>query len=287
MHTTIALIDALKRRHGLKSDYELAKHLSLTRAAVSHYRSGRNSFDDLIALRVADELGLSRAAVLAAMAGERSRHDDVRRTWRDAVKRLGGVAAAALLAMGGGPTPPSAGAAVVLHNVPQYTIDNKRRRQRAALGVLLRWLAALFAPLAIAACATTIDEHRAPPADWPHLTVYEHPVLVGELYDHCAQYVPVWMKAVSWLTLTPPIVNGCAVVDFDNMRCDIYRRGDLPDVEVDEHELEHCAGRDHTEGEPTLANAWAAYKARMLEHADRYVYIRADGQQVSIRKPYQ
>lgn len=283
--TTLQLLDAVKRRHGIKSDYALAKVLGVSRQVMSSYRSGTTLGDDM-ALKVADQLGVPRAAILAAMAAERSRSAEVRTAWHDAIKRLGGVAAAVMVLLGGGPTPPGATAGEISHNQAQRdrnTQCSTTRRRRFALGVALRWLAAALFPVALGACSTTV-QHVSPP-DWPELKVREHHVLAGEVYERCAKYISPEMRTLSWLTLTPPIINGCAEVDFRTMTCDIWIRGDFPDAAVLEHERAHCAGGDHAGEAPVLGPAWEAWKAHHLRDASAYVYVDGAGRQVVITKP--
>lgn len=284
MSTTRQLLEAVKRRHGITSDYALAQRLGVSRQVISAYMNKRTTLGEAMCMRIADELGVPRAAVLAAMAGERTHDEEVRKVWRDAVKKLGGVAAAVMVLLGGGPTPPGASAAgPISHNQARNTQCPTTRRRRLTLGVALRWLAALAFPVALGACSTTV-RHVSPP-DWPELRVREHHVLAGEVYARCSKYVSAEMRALAWLTLTPPIINGCAEVDFRSMTCDIWVRGDLPDPDVLEHERAHCAGGDHAGEAPVLANAWAAWKAHHLRNANAYVYVDGAGRQVTLTKP--
>lgn len=88
MKTTLQYIDAIKLRHGIESDYAVAKLLGVTRGAVSSYRVGRTFFDDLTALRAAELLGLNPLEVIAAANAERAKSDDARRTWTGVWDRL-------------------------------------------------------------------------------------------------------------------------------------------------------------------------------------------------------
>ena len=132
--------------------------------------------------------------------------------------------------------------------------------------------------LLLAAC-TTIS-HRSPPSDWPRLTIIEHRMKAVEVLQKCYDAVPLWLK------LLGAIPEGCAYIDFATMRCDIYiHELSKPGERVYEHELEHCAGRDHN-GATDLSDYWEAWKARMLTGADRYYYVRHDGVTVAaVLKP--
>jgi transcriptional regulator with XRE-family HTH domain len=81
MKTTVQYLDALKARSGLPSDYAAAKALDLTRGAVSRYRLGTSTFDDITAVRVAEILGIEPLEVIAAANIERAKDDGTRAMW--------------------------------------------------------------------------------------------------------------------------------------------------------------------------------------------------------------
>jgi hypothetical protein len=93
MKTTIEFLDAVKTRHGLTSDYQLSKHLDCTHSAISNYRMKKNFLDDSIACKVADDLGLESAYVLACIAAERAKKPEVKKAWTHAAEMLCGLAA--------------------------------------------------------------------------------------------------------------------------------------------------------------------------------------------------
>lgn len=105
--STVALLDAVKVRHGLGSDYAAASLLGLTRSQVSRYRSGKDYFGDEVALRVAALLGEDAAAVLADVHAERAKDEGTRAVWRGLAARLRGGAVAAgvglVVGFSGGP----------------------------------------------------------------------------------------------------------------------------------------------------------------------------------------
>lgn len=284
MEATLQLLEAVKRRHGISSDYALAKILGVSRQVLSSYRTGTTLGDDM-AVKVAEQLGVDPAAVLAAVAAERTKSAAARRAWGAAVKKLGGVTAAVLVAFGGGPTPPGASAGDISHNHVRNTQCQTRRRQ--VFGVALRWItAAIAAPAILAGCVSTqIDQHTKPPRDWPALRVIEHHLMVGEVYDRCWQYVSPGMKVAAVLLLAPPIVHGCAEIDFRMGECHIYVRGDIPEPDVLEHERLHCQGYDHTRGDATLARAWRNYKDSVTGPGETFHFTGADGLPRSYRRP--
>lgn len=97
MRTTIELLNAVKRQHKLQSDYALAKHLGLTRAAISRYMSGQDSLGEIAAIRVAAALDIDPGVVFAIAAGDRTRDAEAKKVWQAMAKRLT-TAALALMA---------------------------------------------------------------------------------------------------------------------------------------------------------------------------------------------
>ncbi len=82
MDTTRSLLDALKIKLNLRSDYALAKYLGVTTVTMSRWREGKN-FGDGNAVRVADLLGLSRAYVVACMHAQSAEQDtETSGVWR-------------------------------------------------------------------------------------------------------------------------------------------------------------------------------------------------------------
>lgn len=97
-------LDALRAHLNLPSDYAVAKVLNTTRATVSTYRTGRHTFDDATALRVAELLGIDPQRVVADMHAERAKDERVRAFWQ----QIAATAAAVVLGVAIGATPPTA-----------------------------------------------------------------------------------------------------------------------------------------------------------------------------------
>ena len=98
MKSTTEWMDAVKQRHGLTSDYQLAQRWGVTRQLLSAYRNKREYLSEENAAKVAADLGVELAFVLACIAGERAKMPSARDAWRVLAERLGGTAAAVLLA---------------------------------------------------------------------------------------------------------------------------------------------------------------------------------------------
>ena len=97
MRTTVQWIDAVKKRHGLESDYAVAKLLDVGQSQISHYRMGRSTMDVYMAARVAQLLELEPIQVIASAEAERARDAGKKDFWkRQALQRFTVTARAAL-----------------------------------------------------------------------------------------------------------------------------------------------------------------------------------------------
>lgn len=88
MRTTIDFLDALKERHGLTSDYAVAKKLGITTAAVSKWRNGKDYLGDTTAIRVGNLLEIDPAYVVACAHAERAKQDAEKALWQGLAARL-------------------------------------------------------------------------------------------------------------------------------------------------------------------------------------------------------
>lgn len=114
METTNELLDQVKVRYGLKSDYALAAKLGMTRSLVSAYRNNKRMLGDDAALKVAELLDLDPGYILATMEAQRTHNDAARAAWErlaDFVKSHGAAAVLALLVVAPALTPTQANAA--------------------------------------------------------------------------------------------------------------------------------------------------------------------------------
>ena len=87
---TAQFLDAVKARHRLRSDYQLAKLLNWSTSRISQYRTTTRELDDDGCVQVADKLGVSPLYVLASIAAERASSATVKRHWRAAAKKFNG-----------------------------------------------------------------------------------------------------------------------------------------------------------------------------------------------------
>lgn len=91
MDTTKSLLERLRSKYDGCSDYRLAKILGVAKTAVSRYMLHGGGMANDVGLRLADELGLPHAYVVACLALEREQSDQVRPVWRAIIETLGKV----------------------------------------------------------------------------------------------------------------------------------------------------------------------------------------------------
>ena len=99
MRTTVQLLNAVKERHQVTSDYRLAQLLGCMPSAVYGYRAGRSRLDESMCLKVAELLQESPGAILAEVAAERAKRPDIKKAWQRAAAALA-TAATVLIFMG-------------------------------------------------------------------------------------------------------------------------------------------------------------------------------------------
>jgi len=163
VQTTVQFLDAVRVRHNLTSDYQLAKFLGVHQTTVSNYRTGRSLMDEAMCLKIAAALGLGDPGeVLVAIAHEREKRPEVKRAWERVAKRLAASTAAVLVALGlaGSLHNPFRGA--TQPEADQTTHMRQRRRQYGAvarewgfeaLSICVRGVAPTLGLGALAGCA--------------------------------------------------------------------------------------------------------------------------------------
>lgn len=130
METTQDLLDQVKARYELPSDYALAKKLGMSRERVSRYRNTNGQLGDEAALKVAELLNLDPAYVLACAAFERTKNSAARTAWEhmaNLAKTYGAAAALLLLVAVPGLTPTPSQAAPAGDVGTMYIMTNARR----------------------------------------------------------------------------------------------------------------------------------------------------------------
>jgi len=95
---TVDFLDAVKKRHGLTSDYQLAKLLRWNTQRISMYRHTPRELDDDACVQIAEALGVPPAYVMACIAAARAKSADIKRHWLAAARLLKTGTAAVILA---------------------------------------------------------------------------------------------------------------------------------------------------------------------------------------------
>lgn len=137
MNTTIEFLDAVKSKHGVVSDYALAKVLGVKQQTVNCYRHKNVALGDETAIRVAELLELEPATVLAAVHAERAKTEKEKAAWKLIYEKLGGIAASVALAALLLPASPTAARAVEKEQSNMYIMSNVARAECTLAGAVL------------------------------------------------------------------------------------------------------------------------------------------------------
>ncbi len=91
MLTIDTLLDQVKDKHGIRSDYKLAPFLGVTQHTIANWRHRRSRPDDVALAKIAELAGVDPvdAQVLAVQYQiERSQNEGVRKLWEGIALRL-------------------------------------------------------------------------------------------------------------------------------------------------------------------------------------------------------
>lgn len=97
MRTTNQLLNKVKSRLEITSDYRLAKVLGCRASAIYGYRAGRSRLDESMCLKVAELLNEPAGAILAEVAAERAKRPEIRKAWETAARAAAAGATALFL----------------------------------------------------------------------------------------------------------------------------------------------------------------------------------------------
>jgi transcriptional regulator with XRE-family HTH domain len=82
-------VEKIKTTHGIESDYAVAKMLGVSRFTVSGYRNRPGAtFDEEIAFKVAEALGIDPVGIIIDQVAERSKSPAVASALHDAARRI-------------------------------------------------------------------------------------------------------------------------------------------------------------------------------------------------------
>ena len=129
--------------------------------------------------------------------------------------------------------------------------DCKPRPDRGVGNLLLAIQVVFWIVAIILLSGCTAIGHKPPPADWPKMAIKIHKVGWYEMQVACG-YGGAWTPFAQ--------VFACANMNADTMECNVYLAGDDEYAQLAlEHELEHCAGKDHI-GSTAISDYWEAWK---------------------------
>lgn len=100
MKSITQLLNTIKQRHDLKSDYKLALYLGIGESALANYRHERTLPDAAACVKIAAALDIDPDLLTVQIEAMRAKTDDARRLWERVAQRLQmGFANCALLAI--------------------------------------------------------------------------------------------------------------------------------------------------------------------------------------------
>lgn len=98
------VIDRIKERHSLKSDYQVCQLIETSTSLMSGWRAGRSHPDEKYCKKLADAAGIDPLVLAASMQSQRSKTEEARSLWAMVAERLQmaspGVAAALIATAG-------------------------------------------------------------------------------------------------------------------------------------------------------------------------------------------
>ena len=75
-------LDAIKKKHGIQTDYRLGRILEISHSRISNYRTGRREFDEDTCVLVAIELDEPVEYVMAEIQAVRATRTKHEAAWR-------------------------------------------------------------------------------------------------------------------------------------------------------------------------------------------------------------
>lgn len=90
-----SLLDLIKTKHSLPSDYKLALFLGIVYGSVQNYRHGRSYPDERVCQILAEAAGLDADVLTAQVQAARSRNSETKSVWERIALRLQSAAVTA------------------------------------------------------------------------------------------------------------------------------------------------------------------------------------------------
>jgi hypothetical protein len=145
MKTSADLLDAIKGKLALPSDYAAHKKLGVSKQYISRIRNGHETWSDDMCIIIAEILEVAPVLVLATVQAERTRSEPAKKAWAGIIDKLGGTAAAVAFGIMLNALPPlqptaSAAEQVQHNNAPNIHYTKRRRRNRGILSNMVEQL---------------------------------------------------------------------------------------------------------------------------------------------------
>lgn len=86
--SVVAVLDSIKTRHGLKSDYAVCKLIGCSTQLLANWRHGRNLPDEKWCQLLAAAAGVDPLILAAQVQAQRSKTDEARTLWEAIAERL-------------------------------------------------------------------------------------------------------------------------------------------------------------------------------------------------------
>jgi len=97
METIKNLLDEIKAKNGITTDYGLAKFLEIPRPRVHEYYKGKGAPDAFVCMKIAESLGRPLAEIITAVEIAAEKNASRREAWLRYAKSLNEMAAAIML----------------------------------------------------------------------------------------------------------------------------------------------------------------------------------------------
>jgi transcriptional regulator with XRE-family HTH domain len=81
MRTITEVLDAIKEKNGIRSDYKLAMFLGVGDGSLRNYRHGRSLPDEPTCVKFAEALGEDPALLVVEMQAQRAKTPDAQKLW--------------------------------------------------------------------------------------------------------------------------------------------------------------------------------------------------------------
>jgi transcriptional regulator with XRE-family HTH domain len=97
MENVKKLLDAVKAKADIESDYALAKILDLPKQRISDYYKGKTTPDKFACLQIANALNKTLDEIVTAVELDAEKNEKRRSVWEKHYKQIGGIAASFMM----------------------------------------------------------------------------------------------------------------------------------------------------------------------------------------------